>query len=85
MAGTLGVHSREPDLVLDGAGKCRPAPLLWPRISATLADRPVWIVYGAMQDDNEEVTGELFPLAECVIATAPHFARALRPGNPQRR
>ena len=27
----------------------------------------------------EEIEGVLFPLAHCVIATAPRFARALRP------
>jgi len=54
---------------------------LWALISVSSAPgRPVWIVYGAMRDKAiEEVTSELFPLAERVIATAPNFPRALRP------
>ena len=40
----------------------------------------MWIVYGAMRDKAiEEVTGQLFPLADRLILTAPDFPRALRP------
>ena len=38
------------------------------------------MVYGAMRDKAiEEVTAQLFPLADKLILTAPNFARALRP------
>ena len=38
------------------------------------------MVYGSMRDKAvEEIEGVLFPLAYRVIATAPHFVRALRP------
>jgi len=40
----------------------------------------VWLVYGAMRDKAvEEVTGQIFPLAQHVIVTAPGLARAVRP------
>ncbi|MGI9070180.1 MAG: bifunctional folylpolyglutamate synthase/dihydrofolate synthase [Bryobacteraceae bacterium] len=78
--GRLEFISREPDLVLDGAHNPAGAVALAAYIREFCANRPVWIVYGAMRDKAiEEVTGELFPLGERVIATAPNFPRALRP------
>jgi dihydrofolate synthase / folylpolyglutamate synthase len=78
--GRLEFISREPDLVLDGAHNPAGAAALGAYIREFCAGRPVWIVYGAMRDKAiEEMTGELFPLAERVIATAPNFPRALRP------
>jgi dihydrofolate synthase / folylpolyglutamate synthase len=78
--GRLEFISREPDFVLDGAHNPAGGAALRAYIREFCADRPVWIVYGAMRDKAiEEVTSELFPLAECVIATAPNFPRALRP------
>jgi dihydrofolate synthase / folylpolyglutamate synthase len=78
--GRLEFISREPDLVLDGAHNPAGAAALGAYIREFCAGRPVWIVYGAMRDKAiEEVIGELFPLAERVIATAPNFPRALRP------
>jgi dihydrofolate synthase / folylpolyglutamate synthase len=78
--GRLEFISREPDFVLDGAHNPAGAAALGAYIREFCNSRPVWIVYGAMRDKAiEEVTGELFPLAERVIATAPNFPRALRP------
>jgi dihydrofolate synthase/folylpolyglutamate synthase len=78
--GRLELISREPDFVLDGAHNPAGAAALSAYIREFCANRPVWIVYGAMRDKAiEEVTSELFPLADRVIATAPNFPRALRP------
>ncbi|MGI8958701.1 MAG: bifunctional folylpolyglutamate synthase/dihydrofolate synthase [Bryobacteraceae bacterium] len=78
--GRLEFISREPDFVLDGAHNPAGAAALAAYIREFCAGRPVWIVYGAMRDKAiEEVTSELFPLADRVIATAPNFSRALRP------
>jgi dihydrofolate synthase/folylpolyglutamate synthase len=79
--GRLEFISREPDFVLDGAHNPAGAAALGAYIREfCIGRRPVWIVYGAMRDKAiEEVTSELFPLAEWVIATAPNFPRALRP------
>jgi dihydrofolate synthase / folylpolyglutamate synthase len=66
--------------VLDGAHNPAGAAALGAYIREFCVHRPVWLVYGAMRDKAiEEVTGELFPLADRVIATAPNFPRALRP------
>jgi len=78
--GRIEFISREPDFVLDGAHNPAGAAALGDYIREFCADRPVWIVYGAMRDKAiEEVTSALFPLADRVIATAPKFPRALRP------
>jgi dihydrofolate synthase / folylpolyglutamate synthase len=78
--GRLELISREPDFVLDGAHNPAGAAALGAYIREFCRGRPVWIVYGAMRDKAiQEMTGELFPLAERVIATAPNFPRALRP------
>lgn len=78
--GRLEFISREPDFMLDGAHNPAGAAALGAYIREFCVGRPVWIVYGAMRDKAiEEVTSELFPLAERVIATAPNFPRALRP------
>jgi dihydrofolate synthase / folylpolyglutamate synthase len=78
--GRLEFISREPDFVLDGSHNPAGAAALGAYIREFCANRPVWLVYGAMRDKAiQEVTDELFPLAERVIATAPNFPRALRP------
>jgi len=78
--GRLELIARQPDFVLDGAHNPAGAAALGAYIREFCKRRPVWIVYGAMRDKAiEEVTSELFPLAERVIATAPNFPRALRP------
>ena len=78
--GRLEFVSRKPDFVLDGAHNPTGAAALGAYIREFCTSRPVWLVFGAMRDKAvEEITAELFPLADCVIATAPNFPRALRP------
>jgi dihydrofolate synthase / folylpolyglutamate synthase len=78
--GRLELISREPDFVLDGAHNPAGAAALAAYIREFCWPRPVWIVYGAMRDKAiGEMTSELFPLADRVIATRPNFPRALRP------
>lgn len=78
--GRLEFVQRSPDFVLDGAHNPAGARALAHYIKKFCAGRPVWLVYGAMRDKAiEEVTGQLFPLAEKLILTAPDFPRALRP------
>ncbi len=72
--------SHNPDFVLDGAHNPAGARALAQYIREFCSERPVWIVYGTMRDKAiDEVTAELFPLAERLILTAPDFPRALRP------
>jgi dihydrofolate synthase/folylpolyglutamate synthase len=78
--GRLEYVSHNPDFVLDGAHNPAGAAALRDYIREFYAKRPVWIVYGAMRDKAiEEVTTQLFPLADHLIVTAPNFPRALRP------
>ncbi len=78
--GRLERVSAHPNFLLDGAHNPAGAAALAQYIREFYASRPVWIVYGAMRDKAvEEVTEMLFPLAECLIVTAPDFPRALRP------
>jgi dihydrofolate synthase / folylpolyglutamate synthase len=78
--GRLEYVSQNPGLVLDGAHNPAGAAALASYIREFCADRPVWLVYGAMRDKAiEEVTQQLFPLAARLIVTAPNFPRALRP------
>lgn len=78
--GRLEYVARSPDFVLDGAHNPAGAAALAAYIKEFCAQRPVWLVYGAMRDKAiEEVTGLLFPLADRLIATAPDLPRALRP------
>lgn len=78
--GRLEYVRRSPDFVLDGAHNPAGAAALAAYIREFCSERPVWLVYGAMRDKAiEEVTGQLFPLAERLIVTAPDFPRALRP------
>ncbi|MBV8526109.1 MAG: bifunctional folylpolyglutamate synthase/dihydrofolate synthase [Acetobacteraceae bacterium] len=78
--GRLEYAAHDPDFVLDGAHNPAGAKGLAAYIREFCGRRPVWIVYGAMRDKAiEEVAGQLFPLADRVIATAPQYARALRP------
>ncbi len=63
--GRLELISRNPDFVLDGAHNPAGAAALAAYIREFCADRPVWLVYAAMRDKAiEEVTAQLFPLAE---------------------
>jgi dihydrofolate synthase/folylpolyglutamate synthase len=78
--GRLEYVRQFPDFVLDGAHNPAGGAALAAYITEFCAARPVWIVYGAMRDKAiEEVTAQLFPLAEHLILTAPDFPRALRP------
>lgn len=78
--GRLEFVSLNPDFVLDGAHNPAGAAALAAYIRHFCTDRPVWIVYGAMRDKAiEEVTAQLFPLAQRLILTAPNYPRALRP------
>lgn len=78
--GRLELVSRHPDFILDGAHNPAGAAALAAYIREFCADRPVWLVFGAMRDKAvEEVAEQLFPLAGRIIATSPNFPRALRP------
>jgi dihydrofolate synthase/folylpolyglutamate synthase len=78
--GRLEFAQRSPDFVLDGAHNPAGARALCRYINRFCAGRPVWLVYGAMRDKAiEEVTTQLFPLADKLVLTAPDFPRALRP------
>jgi dihydrofolate synthase/folylpolyglutamate synthase len=78
--GRLEYVARRPDFILDGAHNPAGAGALAAFIRQFFRDRPVWIVYGAMRDKAiDEVTAQLFPLAQKLILTAPDFSRALRP------
>lgn len=78
--GRLEYLSHNPDFVLDGAHNPAGAAALASYVKDFCANRPTWLVYGAMRDKAiEEVTGLLFPLANRLILTAPDFPRALRP------
>lgn len=79
-AGRLERISTQPDFILDGAHNPAGAAALAAYIREFYANRPVWLVYGAMRDKAiDEVTSQLFPLADRLILTAPDFPRALRP------
>src|SRR5581483_9537416 len=69
--GRLEFLSRDPDLVLDGAHNPAGAAALAAYIREFCSGRPVWMVYGAMRDKAiEEVSSQLFPLADRLILTA---------------
>lgn len=78
--GRLELIAQQPDFILDGAHNPAGAAALAAYVREFHSARPVWLVYGAMRDKAvEEVAEQLFPLADRLIATAPNFARALRP------
>lgn len=78
--GRLEVLRRDPDFILDGAHNPAGAHALAQYIREFCSGKKVWVVYGTMRDKAiEEVTSQLFPLADCLILTAPNFPRALRP------
>jgi dihydrofolate synthase / folylpolyglutamate synthase len=78
--GRLELISRQPDFILDGAHNPAGAAALAAYIREFCADRPVWLVYGAMRDKAiEEVTNQLFPLADRLVLTRANVSRALRP------
>jgi dihydrofolate synthase / folylpolyglutamate synthase len=78
--GRLEYVSTAPDFILDGAHNPAGAAALAGYIREFCADRPVWLVYGAMRDKAiDEVSSQLFPLAQKLIVTKPDFPRALQP------
>ena len=79
--GRLERVATEPEIVLDGAHNPLGARALAAYIQRFYNGRNIWIIYGTMRDKAvDEVAATLFPLATGIIATAPQFARALRPG-----
>jgi len=69
-----------PPVILDGAHNPAGARALADYIREFFTDRRVWMIYGTMRDKSvEEILDTLFPLAHEVIATAPKYARSLRP------
>ncbi len=78
--GRLEVIQRKPTFILDGAHNPAGAAVLAGHIREFYSHIPVWIVYGAMRDKAiDEVTTQLFPVADKLIITAPNYPRALRP------
>jgi dihydrofolate synthase/folylpolyglutamate synthase len=78
--GRLEFISRNPGFVLDGAHNPAGAAALAAYIREFRGNHPVWLVYGAMRDKAiDEVTAQLFPLADRLILTAPKYPRSLRP------
>jgi dihydrofolate synthase / folylpolyglutamate synthase len=78
--GRLEFVSSAPDMVLDGAHNPAGAAALASYIREFCSGRLVWMIYGAMRDKAiDEVTGQLFPLAQKLVLTAPNMPRALRP------
>jgi dihydrofolate synthase/folylpolyglutamate synthase len=70
----------DPEIILDGAHNPAGARSLAAYIKRFYKRRRIWLIYGSMRDKAvDEIEGVLFPLAHRVIATAPRFARALRP------
>jgi len=77
--GRLELIKQSPDFFLDGAHNPAGARALASYIREFCAERPVWLVYGAMRDKAvQEVAEQLFPLASQLILTVPDFPRALR-------
>ncbi len=78
--GRLEFISHHPDFVLDGAHNPAGAAALAAYIREFRGSHPVWLVYGAMRDKAiDEVTAQLFPVADHLILTAPKYPRSLRP------
>ena len=78
--GRLEQVASRPDIILDGAHNPAGARALADHIREQYANRPVWIVFGAMRDKAvTELAEILFPVADRVILTAPSQARAVHP------
>src|SRR5262249_29186028 len=74
--------SERPEIILDGAHNPGGIRALVAYIRRFYAQRPTWIVYGAMRDKAVgEMASMLFPLAERVIFTAPQNSRAIDPAE----
>lgn len=78
--GRLERVSDRPEIILDGAHNPAGTRALVKYIQTFYSGRRIWIVYGAMRDKAvAEMAEMLFPLAHCVIVTAPANSRAMRP------
>jgi len=78
--GRLEQVSERPAIILDGAHNPAGARALARYIQTFYGQRRIWIVFGVMRDKAvEEITEVLFPLADCVILTAPQNSRAMLP------
>jgi dihydrofolate synthase/folylpolyglutamate synthase len=77
--GRIELVRRSPDVFLDGAHNPSGARALAAYIRRFHAGKRVWMVFGAMRDKDLHVIGpELFPLAQELIFTTPHQARAFQ-------
>jgi dihydrofolate synthase/folylpolyglutamate synthase len=78
--GRLERVSQQPEIILDGAHNPAGTRALANYIRRFYAGRRIWIVYGVMADKAvAEMAEILFPLADCVIVTAPANSRAMPP------
>jgi dihydrofolate synthase/folylpolyglutamate synthase len=78
--GRLERVSEQPEIVLDGAHNPAGTRALVSYIRRFYEGRRIWIVYGVMRDKAvAEMTEMLFPIAHCVIVTAPANSRAMPP------
>ncbi|HEX5226519.1 MAG TPA: folylpolyglutamate synthase/dihydrofolate synthase family protein [Bryobacteraceae bacterium] len=72
--------SERPEIIIDGAHNPAGTRALAAYIRRFYSERRVWLVYGALGDKAvAEMTSILFPLANRIILTAPHNARAKLP------
>ncbi|HWY47960.1 MAG TPA: folylpolyglutamate synthase/dihydrofolate synthase family protein [Bryobacteraceae bacterium] len=78
--GRLERVSEQPEIILDGAHNPAGTRALANYIRRFYKGRRIWIVYGVMRDKAvAEMAEMLFPLAHCVIVTAPANSRAMPP------
>ncbi len=78
--GRLERVSEQPEIILDGAHNPAGTRALASYIRRFYAGRRIWIVYGVMGDKAvAEMAEMLFPLADCLIVTAPANSRAMPP------
>ena len=78
--GRLEQVHEDPVLILDGAHNPAGARALKEHIERFYANRPVWLVFGAMRDKSvQEITESLFPLAQHLVLTKPDSPRAITP------
>lgn len=76
--GRLEKLQSSPDVYLDGAHNPGAARELARFLEQNLANRKIWLVYGALRDKAvDEVAGQLFPHAAEVIFTEPGTSRAI--------
>ena len=78
--GRLERVKKQPEIILDGAHNPAGTHALASYIRRFYKGRRIWIVYGVMRDKAvAEMVEMLFPLAHCVIVTAPANSRAMPP------